>query len=991
MYAPHRVVCPVPAADKPADVCAPPLDDCGLLVRPSLLPTVRPLPAPAPAPAPAPVPAPAAQPLSLTLPLVSDGFSADLEFARQLMQFDEENLHAAALDSLRLEDVVPQRSHLGVKYAYAPSRARRAHHAQRISGSPSSMTSSSHSSPATSATSRGFSLPLSAPDEREPFHDGPRLRPSQSHPVLSAQSHSVMSSQPVMPSQPVLLTQPHPLRETFSDAPAKSEGAPMVHFVHVCIHHRATEPGPASPARPAGSESPATITDSELPAMPADTSPDPPSLGLSTSKRSARTTKRSPAPRRQECQTCGKKFQRPCQLTTNGCAGDDPLVLVSTHAKFFPRSLNSLSPVGFSHLIPLDSLSLNLTLLLVAAYSVPYGRTTLMPSFHSFLSPHTSLTSFSTFFFVIDSWPNPLVSPVCGWVLTCVFCFGCGLRLGLIHDSRLVPRIQVLSNCQRHVKLCQKRSTKPSPGSEETDVAAGPSGTTSSSFITYSDSSTTEEPVRRPNEIPIRPKIVSHGSGNRSSLLGARPAALERPTPAGSSSVGVVEGDGVGSETSTVPVVPSSSYSYSSGAAGFASASGSGNGFGYDEGRAFEPPQTIYEEPSTDYASGSAYEPAGSGFDAARSSSYDPARANTVYDTAGVNPAYEPSTSGVYAASGYDALSSGGYGAPSSAYGQSGPTFEQAASSGTDYAQSAATEYAYSDYSHPSPSHVHPHPSPSHVHVQPLPSPSHVHASSPSMYGTPSMLGTPAVHTVPLMHGDSTFLAPTTPGPGMTVSRSMSVGNHATVPVSRRASASMTRRSTLSAMNSHDDALGFATEPVLRRQPIVPSDPVAQPFLFQRSPADLVNRGLEPEVKPEDEGGDGWTPAPAPVFQAGYQTVGGYSTPGAGRFHAYGPESGATAATSAEQHPASSSGYSYAQQQAQQQQLYGQQPPGFTPQLDGEQSRDGYTNGVGYADPSSLAPESDAGRVAKLPHQHYPEYPWPGAESRWNDQSGYNS
>ncbi|KAG8682944.1 hypothetical protein FRC08_014637 [Ceratobasidium sp. 394] len=128
MYAPHRAV-PTAPADKPADECVPPLDDFGLLVRPAPLPAVRPTPAPAPVPV--PPPALSAPPLSLTLPLVSDDFSADIEFARQLMLSDEQNLHPAALDSLRLEDVVPPRSHLGVKYAYAPSRARRAHHGHR--------------------------------------------------------------------------------------------------------------------------------------------------------------------------------------------------------------------------------------------------------------------------------------------------------------------------------------------------------------------------------------------------------------------------------------------------------------------------------------------------------------------------------------------------------------------------------------------------------------------------------------------------------------------------------------------------------------------------------------------------------------------------------------------------------------------------------------------------------------------------------------------
>ncbi|KAG9120009.1 hypothetical protein FRC07_004679 [Ceratobasidium sp. 392] len=155
-------------------------------------------------------------------------------------------------------------------------------------------------------------------------------------------------------------------------------------------------------------------------------------------------------------------------------------------------------------------------------------------------------------------------------------------------------RLYVLSNCQRHVKLCQKRSAKViSPGDEDagTDSTAGPS---SSSFITYPPEPT-EDSSRRSNEVPIRPKPASsHGSG--SSLAGVGPAALERSASVGSS--GVMEGEGV---VKSEPL----GYSYS---AGYEQASGSGSGFGYDESGStyepvraqFEPQQTIYEEPASD-------------------------------------------------------------------------------------------------------------------------------------------------------------------------------------------------------------------------------------------------------------------------------------------------------------------------------------------------------------------------------------------------------
>ncbi|KAG8742080.1 hypothetical protein FRC12_015446 [Ceratobasidium sp. 428] len=591
MYAPHeRSIYPAaalpPTQHKHTDPLAPPLDDFGLLVRSQPVPSLpRPAPVlsqPAPAPAPAPTPAVPPPPLQLALPLVSDDYTADLELAHQLMQSDEENFQAAALDSLRLEDVVPGRAQNGAKYAYAPSRAR-ASRGQRPRQvySISSPRYSTHSSPANSSVSRGLSLP--AIDEFKPqFHETPPLRPSQSHPVLSSQ--------------------PHPLREHFSKAQVKLE-----------VVEAASEPGPSSsspaptplvpstlptptPVSSVGSSAPGSGGSSAPPPLPPPPPPPPPAdlppnnNNNNNNKRPARTPKRSPAPRRQECKMCGKKFQRPCQLTTH-------------------------------------------------------------------IRSHTG--------------EQPHACPVC---------------------SR---RFSVLSNCQRHVKLCQKRSAKVvSPGDDDlnADSTGGPSGA-SSSFIPYPDTAATDESARRPNEVPIRPKPASHGSSGNS-LVGVGPAALERSVSVGSSGVEGGEGVGIKVEPSGMVVASSSAYSYSE-SGGYDQPSGSSGFGGYDESGStfesvrpsFEHPQTIYEEPASEYSSsGPSFDAAGSGFDAARSTSYDTVRANA---------GYEPSTSGAYghAGPGYDSIGSSQYGPSESAYGQSGPAYEQAGSSGAEYSQQSAAEY----------------------------------------------------------------------------------------------------------------------------------------------------------------------------------------------------------------------------------------------------------------------------------------------------------
>ncbi|KAF8603153.1 hypothetical protein BDV93DRAFT_173695 [Ceratobasidium sp. AG-I] len=258
MYAPHSERDRYPK-DRALDVEC---DDSVQLIRThTLAPQVFPQPPLVLPPAPAPAPAQPAHPLHYI------------------------NLDAAALGSLRIEDVVPNRSFPGatLKYAIAPSRA----NAHRR---PDSRSISPHTSP---ATSRGYSLPVA--DDPPPSQDP--------HP-LSRESF-------FEPGHNVFTEEPKATEPSSDSIPAAAHSQPLP----------SPELAPSSdvPASSSSANVPSTSSGSGL-GLPASSSSSTAMVVHSSSgggKRSTRAPKRSPAPRRQECQTCGKKFQRPCQLTTH--------------------------------------------------------------------------------------------------------------------------------------------------------------------------------------------------------------------------------------------------------------------------------------------------------------------------------------------------------------------------------------------------------------------------------------------------------------------------------------------------------------------------------------------------------------------------------------------------------------------------------------------------------------------------------------------------
>ncbi|QRV91782.1 C2H2 zinc finger [Ceratobasidium sp. AG-Ba] len=764
-------------------------------------------------------------------PIVSDDYIGDLRLAHLLMQ-PEENLDPAAISSLSLDAVVYGRTAVNARYATAP-RGRRAHRARSVSppahpasGSPTpsppaARPVSPHASPAVGR----FSLPPAPLDDVKPYDDHP-LRPSHSYPVLASR---------------------------YDKEPVKAEADPD------------PAPAPASPSPAPSNPPPATLAAPE-PVEPAEhvDPPQPPPAPSSapatgTRRPAGRAPKRSPAPRRQECKTCGKKFQRPCQLTTH-------------------------------------------------------------------IRSHTG--------------EQPHACPVC---------------------SR---RFSVLSNCQRHVKLCQKRVKPPAPGNEEPAPGTEP-GPSSSSFMAFAEP--TPEDGRRSNEIPIRPKLVSRPSGSGNSSLG-----LERSESVGSAAEPVA-----GPST----VAGTSTYS----------PAGTGVGFvPYDESgpRSFEP---IYEEPSSEYA---ANEPAG--YDANAPGAYEQSVVNSSsYDTnAGVPASYDAN----YDSTSISASNSGSFGHYPSGYGPA---------SNTAYGQpSPATgNMDYGHYSHPSPSHI-----------RPLPSPSHVH-NSPATYNAPLMMNTPTMRAHPTMHDPAyapspSVVSPTVPGPGMVSPSVPSSGMltpasnapgmtmpHSTssmgqVPLSH----SVIRRSTMSGVTP-----GYSANPIVRRQTVVPSmsepnvcatrafvpsdsarsfvsaDSATQSFAFPHSPADVINRPYEPEVKLENvEGPEGWSqagPAQASAFQT-QQTRAGYDWSGQNaRFHPYGSAGPSNA-------------YSYAQQHDSQ--MYGQSS-GFVGQHESfKVEQNDYSGGVGYANTSYEMPQtSDSGDV-KMSQQPYSDYSWSGPGSQWSGP-GYSN
>ncbi|KAH7330624.1 hypothetical protein B0J17DRAFT_158360 [Rhizoctonia solani] len=196
-------------------------------------------------------------------PSATPNYSADLRLAELLMSDTTNALGSAALNQLTLSSIVPMRPHQsGAKFANAPSRAH-----NRASASRFDMRLASRSMPMVSTPSMP-SLSWSVSSNTS--------SPATTSTSLSVDHGSTADHQPL--SQPNQDTR-HPSKRNTKDEP----------------------------------ESPLTPTTRLVPAE----SPTPSPTSTVTTKRSARSTRRSPAPRRQECTTCGKKFQRPCQLVTH--------------------------------------------------------------------------------------------------------------------------------------------------------------------------------------------------------------------------------------------------------------------------------------------------------------------------------------------------------------------------------------------------------------------------------------------------------------------------------------------------------------------------------------------------------------------------------------------------------------------------------------------------------------------------------------------------
>ncbi|KAF8603152.1 hypothetical protein BDV93DRAFT_173696 [Ceratobasidium sp. AG-I] len=439
-------------------------------------------------------------------------------------------------------------------------------------------------------------------------------------------------------------------------------------------------------------------------------------------------------------------------------------------------------------------------------------------------------------------------------------------------------------------------------------------------------------------------------SGSSASSLGAGEAPVIESSASGS---------GSSSGATVVPVVPSSPYPTGSTSAGPSYASG---------GSAYPGAQRGYAQ-------------AGEGFERS-GPSYEQGYGQTTLSFDRSNSAYDPSRSGYSRpgssygpanAAGYDRLAPSGY-ASSPVY----PGFEP---SSAGYGQ---TPYAGS--SMPSPSHIQPLSSPSHVQVQPLPSPSHVHIPSlpgPSMYGRPVMGGTPVVGSS--IHGaspsshSSYFHSP----PGLYPSRS--------IPISRRPTIvpSLVQHAALGlSLGQPDNSM---REPIGRRPSDAGAGPPSMPGGLGFSNAQMEGTG-RPGIKQEDgtAGAGMWSNQETQGqlqgrgqegerFQAGYQDArwagAGVGSEPAG-YNGY-------QSVSASGMVGSAGGYPYSQQS--QQQLYAQQGgSGFGDSQEPYRSMEG---GGTYAEgtaPFGMQANVE-GNMPKLPHQQFPDYPWPGSE-RWNHQ-----
>ncbi|CAE6497099.1 unnamed protein product [Rhizoctonia solani] len=184
----------------------------------------------------------------------TNDYSADLNLAELLMSDTDDSLGSAGLGHLTLSSLAPMRTQQsGAKFANAPSRAHRA--------------------------SSRFDMRFAS--RSVPMDSTPSM-PSLSWSPSSTNSSPATTSSKLSPDQ---LSTAEPQRTSQPD----QEPTP--------------KDEPSSPPTPKARSTP----------VEAATSP----TSNTTSKRPARTTRRSPAPRRQECTTCGKRFQRPCQLVTN--------------------------------------------------------------------------------------------------------------------------------------------------------------------------------------------------------------------------------------------------------------------------------------------------------------------------------------------------------------------------------------------------------------------------------------------------------------------------------------------------------------------------------------------------------------------------------------------------------------------------------------------------------------------------------------------------
>ncbi|CAE6363922.1 unnamed protein product [Rhizoctonia solani] len=547
---------------------------------------------------------------------------------------------------------------------------------------------------------------------------------------------------------------------------------------------------------------------------------------------------------------------------------------------------------------------------------------------------------------------------------------------GFVWAGQRKAKFPVLSNCQRHVKLCQKRSAKVLNPSEE--ESTNDSAANGAPFIQFSNdpanasqSTPVAEPAaRRSHEIPIRPKLASRGSGSTNSSVGGSTAAAEarqrHKTRSGSSSSAgslapksepssmppSLERRGSGS---AVPVVPSSpaypqgSYPASSGYSQ-PSTYGSYGQSGYDltgptynaYGGGYGGSSSRYDQVATGFEPTSATH----GFEQARAAAYD-----------SLNPSFSTTSSG--------------YDRSVPAYGGSSPSFD----------------HPESGFNHQYPAAV------GTPHVGSLPSPSHVQS-------TPHSVASPTAAA----HEAGSYFA-TTPGVYA-------------APSARRPSVTSSvtsRRSTITHSLVQHDQIGFHEARVADTPNMGPTNDAAGPPVtasgsYYSPSSGLVAVPYETQSMKQEEAVPDlahrvWPKEPTP-YQTGYSEP--QWTPAVGAepssFHAYhtGSSSSADLTGPHDNHVASApTGYAvYPQQQPQQpqsrQQLYHQHAQGGYSNSPGQQQQqaqqhDAYSNDAYAHRSTAYGINSGVVSVPRQSHQDSSNYSWPGSEAAWNTQHGYHS